>query len=154
MSEASEAGGWLDPLAEAITRSLGMALVDVAWRRRRGALHIVVTIDKPGGVTLDDCEQVSQRLEQALDAQDRIGEYSLEVESPGLDRTLRSQREFQYFRGREVEVTTYAPVEGRRHFVGTLEGLEGGRVVITAADGRRHEFPREQVARAKLLVRL
>lgn len=138
-------------LATPLCAAAGLVLVDVEYARERGRRVLRLVIDRPGGVRLEDLEGVHRRLGQELDAADPVaGGYDLELSSPGLDRVLKGEREFDLFRGREVEVRTYGPIDGRRRFVGVLDGLQEGRVVVLGPEGERWRLPREQVARARL----
>ena len=140
----------LEALVEPVVTRMGYALVDVRCLGPSARPRVRITIDSPGGITLDDCERVSRRVEAALDADGLVGDdYVLEVESPGLGRVLEREREFRHFAGRAVEVTVRVPVEGRRRLVGTLLGLEGDAVVVEL-EGRRTTIPRAQVARVRL----
>lgn len=143
----------IEQIAESATDRVGVSLVDVVLRRRGKDLHIVITIDKDGGVTVDHCQHVSEAVRREIDQAGLLADFTLEVESPGLDRKLRSDREFNYFKGREIEVTTFAPFEGRRRFTGRLMGIEDGTVLLIEENGQSLRIPREQVAGAKLVVR-
>lgn len=133
----------------------GMELVGVEFIKERGEHYLRVYIDKPaGGVGLEDCEKVSHYLSDELDRVDPIPErYYLEVASPGLERPLNKAADYQRFAGGGVEVRTYAPVDGSKKFVGTLQGLEDGKVRLTLKDGGREvTIPLEAISRAKLTV--
>lgn len=157
----------VEEVSQEIAARLGLEIVDVEYVRENGRRFLRVFIDKEpegipaaaeqgedGGrsaVTLDDCEAFSRALSERLDVLDPIPEnYYLEVASPGLDRPLKRDRDFERFRGRTVVVRTLAPFEGRRQFTGRLEGLVYGRVVVREDNGRVWEIPREMVARARL----
>lgn len=134
LSEATQDG------VRAALASLGLELCHVDWRpgARRGVLTL--TIDRPGGVTLEDCEAASRAASDLLEAADPIpGAWVLEVCSPGLDRPLWSLDDARRFVGRRVRVTTTAPVDGARHMKGLLEGVEGGALVVVDED-RRHRY--------------
>jgi len=138
------------PLAEA----RGLVLLDVEYEREGGRWFLRCTVDRRGGVTMDECAAFSEALDPLLEGVEGLDpEFVLEVMSPGLDRTLKNDREFHWFSGRTVEVTTFGPVDGRRRFVGRLCGLEGGAVVVADEEGE-HRIPREQVAKARLHVEL
>jgi len=108
-------------------------------------------IDKEGGITLDDCAHVSRQLSARLDAEDPIdGRYTLEVSSPGLDRPLSRERDFERFAGQRVRVTTESPIDGQRNFIGRLEGLVAGAVHLVLEDGREVRIPRNRISRACL----
>ena len=140
--------------AEAIARELGYEVVDVEYVPERGGRVVRVFIDKAGGIGVEDCRALSERLSQALDVLDPVpGPYRLEVSSPGVERPLRKEADFQRFAGREVEVHTFAPVQGRRHWVGELLGIEGGKVRLRLSDGSQVELPREGISRARLHFR-
>ncbi len=129
----------------------GCELVEVLVGRsgRRGMLRIF--IDKPGGVTLDDCTAVSQVLSPVLDATDFFGEsYVLEVSSPGFDRPLRRAKDFARFVGQVVRLRSETPVNGTRNFRGVLTRFEDGLIVLDC-DGTEVEIHIENVDRANLV---
>jgi len=101
----------------------------------------------------DDCEKVSRYLSGKLDEIDPVeSNYYLEVCSPGLDRALLKEKDYLRYSGKEVEVSLYKAIDGRKKFDGVLKGLESGKVIITDEKGNEIEFPKEHVARAKLKV--
>ncbi len=133
----------------------GMELVGVEFVKERGQYYLRVYIDKPeGGVGLDDCEKVSHFLSDELDRVDPIPQrYYLEVASPGLERPLTKAADYQRFTGSGVEVRIYAPVDGSKRFLGTLQGLEDGKVRLTLKNGGREvSIPLDAISRAKLTV--
>jgi ribosome maturation factor RimP len=117
-------------LLESPVRALGFELVDLDVHvGKRGLLRIY--IDREPGVTLADCELVSQQVSAFLDVEDPLpGSYVLEVSSPGLDRRLRTLEQFRRFGGREVKVELKQARDGRRRLRGRLSGVEDGRVVV------------------------
>ncbi len=128
----------------------GLELVDVDWRPHgpRGSLRVYV--DKPGGVGIGDCERVSRELGDVLDAADVIpGAYDLEVSSPGLDRLLRTEREYRWAIGKDVRCW----VAGGREFRGRLLEVERERLVLEQ-DEMRVEVPRADVTKARLEARV
>src|SRR5207248_6671079 len=125
----------------------GLELVDVEFAGPGGHPTLRLYIDKVGGgVTLDDCTQVSRALSAALDVEDPIaGRYELEVSSPGLDRPLRTREHFERFLGSKVRVKTYGPLadaENRKTFVGKLLAYEENKVVVDV-DGRVFRVPHD-----------
>lgn len=146
----------VEGLARPVVEGMGLELVAVEYVREGGRRYLRLYIDKPGGVGLDDCEAVSRQVEALLDREDPIPDsYSLEVSSPGIERPLRSDADFERFAGRMVRVTTFAPVGGRKRFTGELVGLRDGQVrLLVRPDGKGQPqevaIPREQVARARL----
>ncbi len=104
-------------------------------------------------VSTDDCEKVSRFLSEELDRLDPIEQnYYLEVSSPGMDRQLLTERHYEKYAGRSVEVKLYQGVDGKKTFAGILQGLSEGSVVIKTEDGQEMMFPLEQVAKTNLAV--
>jgi ribosome maturation factor RimP len=137
----------LDP----ILQESGLELVDVTLRTEGGHWILRVTIDFEGGITVDHCTFVSRELGVHLDVEDLIPvKYYLEVSSPGLDRPLREERDFERFSGRRVLIRTHRSVAGRRKLGGTLEGIAEGTVSVLLDDGTRLEVPVEDISSARL----
>ncbi len=133
----------------------GMELVDVEYRPEHGRNTLRLYIDKPGGITLDDCSNVSRELGTILDVKDIIpASYDLEVSSPGIDRPLTREKDFKNFAGKMVKVQTKDPVSGRRNFHARLGGLKDGRVLLTDSDGHGWEIKISNIKRARLDVSL
>lgn len=110
--------------------------IETAGAGRHLVLRLV--LDKDAGVTLEDCERVSRDVSPLLDAQAAIGHrYHLEVSSPGLDRKLYSADDARRFVGSRVKVQSAVPVEGARHFRGTLQSVDGDRLRIVDEDSRK-----------------
>jgi ribosome maturation factor RimP len=116
----------------------------------RGGL-VRLTIDKPDGIDLEDCEKVSQAASALLDVEDPVpGEYSLEVSSPGLDRKLTKVEHFQRFEGETLKVSMRFPIEGRRRFRGTLVSSNDENIVVEV-DGESHSLPLTMIDTARLV---
>lgn len=122
------------PVVEGILDGMGYELVDIEYKTLYGEKHLIIYIAKDGGVTLDDCETVSNALDAPLDALDPTGSapYCLDVSSPGLDRPFKTQRDFERNYGEAVEVKLYAPLAGRKEklMVGTLVARDEKAVTI------------------------
>ncbi|MGC2872625.1 ribosome maturation factor RimP [Ihubacter sp. rT4E-8] len=104
-------------------------------------------------VSTDDCEKVSHYLSEELDRLDPIEQnYYLEVSSPGMDRQLVTERHYEKYKGRLVEVKLYKGVDGQKVFEGILQGIADGSVVIKTEDGQEMMFPLDQVAKTNLAV--
>lgn len=131
----------------------GIDLVDVEYVREGGQWYLRVYIDRPEGVSMDDCEWVNNELGRKLDELDPIPQsYVLEVSSSG-EKPLRRESDYERFRGRTVLVTAYAPVDGRKSFEGRLLGMADGKVRLDL-DGRTVEVPREKISHARLVVEI
>ena len=138
-------------LLEAPVEALGYEMVELEFHPQgRGGL-LRVFIDKDGGVTVDDCEQVSRQVSAVLDVEDPIpGAYTLEVSSPGLDRPLRKEADFARFAGERVRLELVVPRDGRKRYTGILRGVEAGQVLIEV-DGELHKLPLAEVAKTRLV---
>ena len=140
-----------DMLEPAVT-ALGCELVGIEYHPSGKHSLLRVYIDKPDGITVDDCSAVSYQVSGLLDVEDPIpGHYTLEVSSPGLDRPLFQARDFERFAGQQVKVRMRFPVEGQRNFRGLLQGLHEQQVVIEEQDGKRVSLPLDQVEQARLV---
>ncbi|MEE8119628.1 MAG: ribosome maturation factor RimP [Gammaproteobacteria bacterium] len=137
-------------LLEPAVATLGYELVELEFRAHgRGGL-VRVYIDAEQGVTLDDCEKVSDYVNGILDVEDLVtGEYNLEVSSPGLDRPLRTLRHYADFVGEQVKVQLAVPLDGRRHFTGKLLKVENEKILVDV-DGQEFLLPLENIEKARL----
>src|SRR5882672_3360225 len=125
--ERDEIKAKLRVLGQRVLESEGMELVRVDLDRQRGSWLLRLTIDKPTGISLLDCQRVSEQFGAELEVEDLIpGSYVLEVSSPGLDRPLRTEEDFHRFIGKLVVISTDEPIAGRRHFVGHLAAYQEG----------------------------
>jgi len=141
-------------LADDLALDFGFELEDVELLGRGRRLLLRVTIDRPGGVTLDDCEAFSRDLSAALDAEDPVaGPYTLEVSSPGLDRPLKKPRHYEKSLGKLVRIITREKVEGQGFFLGRLVGVHEKGVSISVKD-RVMEIPFENIKSARLEVEI
>jgi ribosome maturation factor RimP len=138
-------------LAEPILADLGLELVELEFRREVQGWVLRVYLDRPGGVTLADCQRVSEELGDHLDVEDFIDHaYHLEVSSPGLDRPLTREADFVRFAGQAANITTRDDIDGRHNFRGRLAGLEAGVVLLDLPEGRRTGIPLGLILRARL----
>jgi ribosome maturation factor RimP len=141
----------IEPVVSRIVEFAGLELVHLELRREGAGLVLRLYIDREGGVGLDDCARISRQVSAQLDVDDPIqGRYMLEVSSPGTDRPLSRDRDFERFAGRRVRVTTHAPIDGQRNFIGRLEGLVENAVRLALEDGRQVAIPRDGIAKARL----
>ena len=138
----------LAEVLEATVQGMGYELVDTQVSQR-GRL-VRVFLDKPGGVTVDDCANVSRQLQRVL-AVEGIDYERLEVSSPGLDRPLRGERDFARFAGQLAEVRMREPdASGRRRFVGRVEGVDRDAVTLDV-EGQRVALRLDGMERARLV---
>jgi ribosome maturation factor RimP len=141
----------LENVVEPAVTGMGYELVDV--QASNGGRLLRLFIDKPGGVTVDDCAGLSRHLTRVL-AVEGIDYERLEVSSPGLDRPLRKERDFVRFAGQKAEVRMRTPdATGRRRFVGVLRGAQAGQVSLEM-EGRLVALALDDVDRARLVPEL
>ena len=127
---------------------MGVELVDVCIDKEPTGSYLRIYIDKPEGVSLDDCETFHKTVRPWTESLD----YDfMEVSSPGLDRPLKKDRDFERNLGTEVEVRLFKPMDGAKVLTGTLAGLEDGNILLDTAAGRR-EIPRKAAALVKPIV--
>jgi ribosome maturation factor RimP len=134
-------------LLEKTLAGLGYELVDFE-RSGKGRL-LRVFIDKPGGVGVDDCAAVSHHLNRLLTVEN-VAYERLEISSPGLDRPLKSERDFVRFAGQKARVRLRVPVDGQRNFVGVLRETRAGKVQIEI-DGRLLSLDLDNLEKARLV---
>ena len=121
----------LTQLLQPLIEDMGYEFVGLDHRSNPKDPVLVVYIDRPGGIAVDDCERVSREVAALLDVEDPIpGHYNLEVSSPGLDRPLFTLEQFQRFSGETARVTLFAPQDGRRKFKGRILGADDGKVKL------------------------
>jgi ribosome maturation factor RimP len=141
----------LEKVVEPAVIGMGYELVDV--QASNGGRLVRLFIDKPGGVTIDDCADISRHLTRVL-AVEGIDYERLEVSSPGLDRPLRKERDFARFAGQRAEVRMRTPdASGRRKFVGLLHGAQGGQVSLEV-EGHLVALALDDVDKARLVPEL
>ena len=153
----------LDPrvqeLVERLVTRQELELVHVEWAGGRQPV-LCVYIDKPGGVTVDDCAEVSRRLNVHLDVEDWIpGQYILEVASPGLDRGLYKAADYERFAGLPAHVKLSEPINGQRNFHGKLLGLDKSAALeadwaalLEAETGTQHRLPLVKILKANVEI--
>lgn len=140
-----------EKLLEPIMEANHFELVDVEYVKEGGSWYLRAYIDRPGGITVDDCEIVNRALGDLLDRDDFIEEsYILEVSSPGLGRPLKKERDFERSRGEEVEIRTYRMVEKQKEFRGILKAWDKETVTIEEEEGQERVFERENIALIRL----
>lgn len=141
----------LEQLIEPAIVALGYELVGVEYKPQGRHSLLRVYIDKPEGITVEDCERVSHQVSGILDVEDPIqGQYTLEVSSPGLERPLFRPAHYERFAGSQVQLRLKVPVEGRRKFKGRLVALRGDAAALEV-DGIERVFPLADIEHAHVV---
>ncbi len=136
---------------ERVVAGLGFELVHLEWVPRNGLVRVY--IDKPGGVTVDDCARVSEHLSRSMTVEGFDYE-RLEISSPGLDRPLARAQDFARFRGHKARIVLKVPVNGRKTVVGRLNSSGGDSVALVADDDTQFVFDLANVEKARLVPEL
>lgn len=137
---------------EQIIEGTGIELVDVEYVRERN-WYLRVFIDKEGGVDLEDCQSVSEKLSKVLDEKDPIQDnYMLEVSSPGLDRVLKKDKDFVRYAGRDVDIHFFKPYEGKKDMVATLEGKDENGMITVVIDGQKVVLDMKTISQIRLHI--
>ncbi|MDD6562403.1 MAG: ribosome maturation factor RimP [Veillonellaceae bacterium] len=137
----------VEKIVEELLENTALELVTVDYVKERD-WYLRVFIDKEGGVDLDDCQDLSRKLEELLDAQDLIKtSYILEVSSPGLDRELKKPRDFQREMGKDIDVSLFAPLDGKKVVTGPLSAYDGETINVGDM-----AIPMDKVAKVNLHI--
>ena len=134
--------------------SLGFELCDVEYQKEYGDWVLTFYIDKPGGVTIDECEAVSRAIEPILDEADPIeSEYVLSVSSLGIDRPLKKDRDYERAMGTELEIKLYAPQNGKKQWIGTLRAFDADGFTVETEQGKTLTFRKKDCALVRPNIR-
>ncbi len=137
----------VEKIVEELLVNTALELVAVDYVKERD-WYLRVFIDKEGGVDLDDCQDLSRKLEELLDAQDIIKtSYILEVSSPGLDRELKKPRDFQREMGKDIDVSLFTPLDGKKVVTGPLSAYDGETINVGDM-----AIPMDKVAKVNLHI--
>ena len=140
-------------IAEQAAIDHGVELVHAEVAGPEGQPMVRVFIDKPGGVTHDDCSGVSTQLGTVLDVEDFIhSAYTLEVSSPGIERGLYKRADYERFAGSQAKIKARTPVKGQRNFRGRIIGVEDDNVILEDRTSGRVKIPIDEIAKANLEV--
>ena len=140
----------VEPKCRRLADEMGFELVDVALDREPTGKYLRIYIDRPEGISLDDCERFHKAIRPLVESYD----YDfMEVSSPGIDRPLKTDRDFERNLGAEVEIHLFRALEGVRELTGTLAGLEGEEIVLDTPEGEKR-IPRKAASLVRPVVDL
>ncbi|NOQ46382.1 MAG: ribosome maturation factor RimP [Desulfobulbaceae bacterium] len=140
--------GFVEPLLA----ERGLELVEIQFRREGHGWVLRLFIDKEGGVIIDDCAGVSREVSAYLEVEDLISHaYHLEVSSPGLERPLKKVDDYKRFSGKKARIKMKEPIGGQRVFIGTLEGVDNGSVLLLV-DAQQVSLELDNISRARLTL--
>ncbi len=137
-------------LAHKISEENGCFLYDIEYQKEGKNQVLRIYVDKDGGINIDECETISRSISEALDQENLIQTaYQLEVSSPGAERKLTKEWHFEKVLGKKIEVSLYAPIDGTKNFIGTLEKYENN-IIYLSCNETLLEFTKDKVASSKL----
>ena len=135
-----------------IVERFGVEIYDIEYVKEGSDWYLRAYIDKPDGVNINDCENVSRALSDELDKEDFIQDaYILEVSSPGLGRALKKDKHLQKSLGEEVEIKTYKPIDKQKEFHGILKSFDSDSITITM-ENEEKKFLRTEIALIRLAL--
>ena len=141
-------------ICDSIATSLNYELVDVEYIKELGSYYLRVYIDKLGGITLDDCQNMSESISNKLDEKDPItSAYFLEVSSPGLDRPLKTDKDFNRNIGKDIDLNLYSAFNNMKKYEGRLKAYNQDFITINDEDENEIKIPREAVSVVKLVLK-
>ncbi len=146
----------LTELMQPVINSLGLELIEIEYKREGRQMVLRIFIDKPEGITVEDCSALSREISQLLDVEDIVpGHYNLEVSSPGLNRPLKTSTDYMKYIGRLIKLRTFELLPDdsgnrRKTFMGELLGLDNDMVRIKLIEGQTATIPLAKVAKANL----
>lgn len=140
-----------EELIQPILDRMGFELVDVEYVKEGQEFYLRAYIDKPGGITIDDCVAVSREMNEFLDEKDYIaGTYTFEVSSPGLGRPLKKEKDYVRSMGKELEIRTYKAIDKQKEFYGILTAYDQDTVTIVTEDDETLVFNKSDIALIRL----
>ena len=144
----------VEEIIEPFLNSENLELVDVQYQKEGKGWCLRVFIDKEGGITVDDCQKVSRLIGDQIEIEELIhSHYTLEVSSPGLDRTLKKEKDFLRFKERKAFVTTFSPVNQQRNFKGVIKDFKDGSLRLETQHGLI-EILLNNISKARLDIEL
>ena len=153
MSRREEYEAKTEALISPIVEEKGYELVDVEYVKEGSSWYLRAYVDKPGGITINDLEAVSRRLGDRLDEEDFISDaYILEVSSPGLDRPLKKDKDFDRSIGREIEIHLYRAIDGSKQYTGFLKSYDKDTITIECEDDNGMNIDRVNVSLVRLTI--
>lgn len=150
-SKAQQIEPLVAELARPACEERALELIDVEFVKEGSQRYLRLYIDKEGGIDFDDCEAVSRFVGKKLDELDPISEaYFLEVSSPGIERPLKREEHFERFSGHAIACHLFAPLAGKRLWVGELLGLEAGQIRLRLDNGEEMSIPWDACSKVHL----
>lgn len=144
----------VEKLVAPIVEGFGLELVEVTYEKKFDGMNLTIFIDKKGGVDLDDCERVHRAIDEPLDELDPTNgaSYTLNVSSCGLDRELKTDKDFARNIDEELEIKLYQKIQNSKEYVGVLKSFTNENITIENKKGEEIEIPRKSISKAKKYI--
>ena len=140
-------------LVQPIAESFGLEVLEVLYEKKYDGMNLTVVIDKDGGVTIDDCERLHRAIDEPLDKLDPIeSEYILNVSSPGLDRPLKSERDYKRNINKKILVKLYTPLDNKKSYEGILFDYDSQTFSIKFQNGETIKFNKKDTAKVEPII--
>lgn len=140
-------------LCKPIAESLGLEIIEVTYEKRYDGMNLTVVIDKEDGVSIDDCEKLHRAIDAPLDELDPIEEsYILNVSSPGIDRPLKTERDYRRNLNKKIAVKLYKPLDGSKSFQGVLIDFDENTFTITLQNKNNITFNKQDTAKVEPVI--
>ena len=151
MSKSESYEAKTEELIQPLIDSRGFELVDVEFVKEGSDWYLRVYIDKDGGISVNDCEDISRAFNEILDREDYVeGSYTFEVSSPGLGRPLKREKDYAWSMGKKLEIRTYRAIDRKKEFYGILKAYDADTVTIEQEDGQEMVFEKSNLALIRL----
>ena len=152
---ASKVCDEVEKLITPIVKDLGYFIVDIEYSKKFDGMNLEITIDKDGGVDINDCEKVHRAIDEPLDELDPTAgaSYTLNVSSCGLDRETKTDKDFARNVDEELEIKLYQKIGKSKEFVGVLKSFDTEKIVIENQKGETIEIPRKAISKATKYIR-
>ena len=140
-------------LVAPIAEGFGLEVIEVLYEKKYDGMNLTIVIDKDGGVDINDCEKLHRAIDAPLDELDPIDcAYILNVSSPGLDRPLKTERDFKRNLNKKISVKLYKALDGKKNFVGILTAYDEETFTITAEKGQNITFVKKDAAHVEPVI--
>jgi len=140
-------------LVEPIAKEFGLEVLEVLYEKKYDGMNLTIVIDKDGGVTIDDCEKLHRAIDAPLDELDPIeGSYTLNVSSPGLDRPLKTERDYKRNLNKDISVKLYKPVNNKKTYEGALISYDNDTFTVKLKNGSEITFNKKDTAKVEPII--
>ena len=140
-------------LVQPIAESFGLEVIEVLYEKKYDGMNLTIVIDKDGGVTIDDCERLHRAIDAPLDELDPIEtSYTLNVSSPGIDRPLKTERDYRRNMNMKISVKLYTPLNGKKVYEGILVAYDEDTFTVETKNGKQITFNKKDTAKIEPVI--